>query len=329
MTRIIVCLLALVLSLQAKASETWAFQTVALVPSQAWETAGGAPNGAVFEPKVLPRTSCVILAAPCLGMWYSGGWGTCAAGYAETADLTGKTGWTKYTKNPIIGGGALGQATACRKNVYYENGTYWVYFQSQSTNVLYVTSSADGVTNLSAPAQVLTDVVNSFVWKEGSIYHMLYDFGVSTAPYAVYQTYGAVAAAPGGPWSKLNNGQSLPAFQTGGGATSYAPAIVLNGVRNYWTHQEPIGEWLPSDIFHGCEPVTASGILTVANDGLPIITHRVAENFDQVADMWPIDLQGIGTIFADEDNNKVNSSAPYAQISVWTASGPLASLSCP
>lgn len=310
-------------------AETWTFQSVALTPSQGWEYTPSNPFGSVLEPKVIQRSSgCLVVASPCLAMWYSGGWEKCAIGYAETVDLTGKTGWNKYSGNPIAGQNALGIAIACRKTVVEYGGNVYLIFSDSiggTSGNLWITHSANGVTSLTTPTKIISNgtydisLANSHVWLEGSRWRMVYEANTSSN----WQMFEATAPSISGPWSKLNLGQSNPIFQVTGGAYSGPFVTVLNGLRHVWTHQSPqFGTVLPSSIYHACDPTGFVG-LTVANGGNPVVSPR--SGFDQVADPWLLDLGGVGTLFADEDNNVT----PYAQISVWTTTGPLASLSCP
>lgn len=317
----------LLLSASYASAETWTFQGVALVPSQPWEYTPASPQGTVFEPKVLQRTSCLIVAAPCLGMWYSGGWEKCSAGYAETSDLSGKSGWVKYPANPIIGQGRLGLAIGCRKFVMQYGGLYYVYFvKSLSAGAgLYVTSSLDGVTNLAPPQLVLSSgpydtlLDNSFVWFENGVFTMLYD-SLTSSSSAPWQMFLATSPSPTGPFIKLNNAYYLSSFSINGGEYGGMSALRAGATLHVWTLNGAPNTYVPTDIYHFCD---LAGV-RVANGGAPIITHR-APAFDQAGDPWSIDLQGTGTIFADEDNN----TTPYAQISLWTMIGPLASSPCP
>lgn len=327
--KIFVFILSLFVMSCVWASETWNFGATALVPSQSWEFTPDAPSGTVFEPKVLQRSSCLIVAAPCLGMWYSGGWEKCSVGYAETTDLSGLSGWTKYPNNPIIGQGKLGYTEACRKSVFVYSGKYYTVFVGNAgSGSLYITSSADGVTSLATPTLLLspgtydTKLANSFMFVNGTKCKLFYDALTVSTP-SPWMDFSASGNCPSGPFTKDFGGNPLVTLQPDGASYGVPSIQKLNGIGNYWLLGNPTGSpYFPSDIYHACDLVL--GAVQFANGGLPTITHR-APTFDQAADPWALDLNGVGTIFADEDNN----TTPYAQISVWQTTGPLESLDCP
>lgn len=337
--RILAALVVLACSFAgAQAGETWNFAATVLTPSQPWEYTAANPLGSVFEPKVLKKqTGCLIGASPCLALWYSGAWDQCSVGYAESTDLTGKTPFVKYRGNPIIGqgNGPLIQGApptlGCRKTVFFYNGIYYIVFVGNATaGRLFVTWSADGVTALQSPAQGLlgpgpqnTANANSFMFQYNNQCWLLFD-SLTTNPNAAWQAFKAAGPCPLGPFIVVNGGNPLTSLQPAAGSYGVPAVMLLNGQLNYWLLGNP-SSWVPSDIYHECDPVGPLGA-RIGNGGLPIIAHR-GPAFDQAADPWPIDLD-VGTIFVDEDQNPPDG-APYAVISTWKTTGPLASISCP
>jgi len=185
----------------------------------------------------------------------------------------------------------------------------------------------DGVTRLSPAAQTLAPgtydlgLANSFMYQNGSMCRLFYD-SLTASPNAAWQVFSATGVCPNGPFVRDNNGLPLTTFQPKSGSYGVPSIQNLNGAPNYWNLANLSTSYIPSDIYHSCDLVL--GWVQFANSGNAIINHR-APAYDQVGDPWAMDLAGVGSIFADEENN----STPYAQISLWTTTGPLASLPCP
>lgn len=182
----------------------WVRQGTVLNATVAWE------SGNIAEPHVLSRvTNCKVVSSPCLGMWFSGGTFTGAPGigYAETADLTGATGWAKYASNPVL-------TNHYRPEVVHDGSTFYLFTESISTNQIDVYTSADtdglvwalGTANIIAKGsagQFDHDAAeNSTVINDGGTWKMIYEgrLGPTTAP--VYTCGVATASSPTGTWTK-------------------------------------------------------------------------------------------------------------------------------
>jgi len=208
-------------------------------------------------------------------------------------------------------------------------GVFINFVANAGAGTLYVVSTSDGVTNLSAAVLALTPgsvdlaIANTFMFQDHGKCKLFYDSRTSNS-IAFWQAFSATGNCPNGPFVKDNNGQPLTALQPMTGTYGVPTVLRLNGVANYWLLANVNTPYTPSDIYHLCDPLGVTGWAQVANGGQPIIVHR-SPAFDQAGDPWAMDLNGVGTIFADEENN----STPYAQISVWKTTGPLASISCP
>lgn len=321
---------ALTVALRA---ETWSAQTVVLTPSQSWEFSAGSPSGAVSQPSVLPRNSCLIVSSPCLAMWYSGGWEKCATGYAETADLSGASGWTKYSSNPIIGQTVAGFALACRaKTIVGPDGFYYIFFSvgiGAPGTSLYLAISSNGVA-FTAIKQVLFSSLspalnvpsNSYPFAIGSRWGLLYDDLVG----GVWVTFLATAANLDGPFIVDGRGRVV-SLQIPGGSHYGAPWVqIIDGVFHAWTLNSPTSG-LPTPIYHWCSANPFSGWQR-ANGGNPVVS-AIPSGYDQIGDPALVDgasiPNGASQMYIDNDNN----STGHTTIALVTTPGPLSVLFCP
>lgn len=327
-------LLFLYLSLTIAHAETWSEQTIVLMPSQAWEFSPGSPSGSVLQPSVLPRASCLIVASPCLAMWYSGGWEKCATGYAETTNLTGATGWTKYAANPIIGQGIQGFSIACRaKTIVGPDGLYYVFFTSgigaSGTN-LHLAISPDGV-SFSIIKQVLFPALspsvnvpsNSYPFPVGRRWGLLYDDLVS----GKWVTFLATATSLDSPFIVDGRGPVL-SLQIPGGNTYGAQWVkVISGVFHTWMINSPTSAVIPTPFYHWCSSTPFSGWQR-ANGGSPVVS-AIPSGYDQIGDPALVDgadvPSGVSQMYIDDDNN----STGHAVIALVTINATLSALSCP
>jgi hypothetical protein len=341
MLKIITIILPLICASNVFATENWNANKLAspvLTPTQAWE------GTATYEPRVLMRpTSCVLVAAPCIGIWYTGGWGTvnCFIGYAESPiNSTGAGGvtWTKHT-GPILGSGAGGvSGTACHKNVEQAaDGSYRIYFPSSATapSDMMVVSSPDGVTGFSTPTIAIAhdqwmqwSCCGNVVQLNGAWYYIL-----GTGSNGVYQVTFAVGPTFDGPWYKaLPYAYSpfpAPFAGTNGDFTPGQLYQVGTGFQT-WAFGAPHGN-APSYLYHACS--TVLWLWSVANGGNPVMTITMPWEGDQVADasMMPMRIQVGGTwydyVYLYYDG--VNNATGTASIGVSWYQGTMASLSCP
>jgi hypothetical protein len=227
----------------------------------AWE------NGACGEPTL-------IYEGGVLKMWYFGGWGAAAIGYATcSGDPTVPGNWTKYAGNPVLGQGGSGLATAAARPCIVKDGsTYYMYFSDGGvTSDLFLSTSSDGIT-WGAPATVLTHSSpahilswqNSMIWKQATgDWRMLVDAGKTTVigRNAWVMNY-ATATAAAGPWTVQGSGilstTHVDQFPLGIGRPCY---LGLSGGLHRMTYHVSYGNystvwyaasadlvnWLPSD----------------------------------------------------------------------------------
>ncbi len=177
---------ALLVACQPAARTGWSRATEPLLSAAAgWESTGGA---AVQEPNVLYESGT-------WKMWYTGGWGTEAVGYATaTGDPTVTANWTKYASNPVLGGGGSGYAgTVNCISVVHVGSTYYAYFRAASPYNLMVATSSDGITWGTPTTALAYNAVtwvngwaNTQVWNEGgTTWKMLAEGSSGTGTWAI------------------------------------------------------------------------------------------------------------------------------------------------
>lgn len=137
-------------------------------------TPGAGDDSNVLEPTVIYEGNAQILSGNVFKMWCTGGWSSPHINYYESVD--GKS-WTPYAGNPVL-------APAMRSTVLKVGSIYYLYAAPTDVGINQYTSS-DGVTWTLAHSAVMplgasgtwnsTNIANSFIWVEDSIWYMLYD----------------------------------------------------------------------------------------------------------------------------------------------------------
>jgi hypothetical protein len=303
-------------------TEGWTEPTTIIVPSQAWEFTANSLRGSVLEPSVLYDSSSGIYT-----MWYSGGCDKCATGTATSVD---GVNWTKNPANPVIGQGALGHPTACRNSVVRVNGEVYVYFANSTgatSGSIYVTHSADGVTNLAAPVPLLapgtadTNLANSWpvMLPDGKM-RFFYD---SLTASGTWEVFSALCAGPLGPCVK--DAGPLKSMQTGAGAYGGGSARLVGGRFDTYYLAGPNGAekgHVPTYIYHTCDAMAATA--SFGNGGNPLF--QLPAGFDQHGDPFAVDgPDGNARLYFDA----VDNPSGYAHIVMASRQGSLASVSCP
>lgn len=241
-----------------------------LSPSVAWE------ETAVYEPNVIYDSGWK--------MWYGGGWGNPAIGYATSSD--GIT-WTKYASNPVLGQGGSGIAgPALRNTVLKVGATYYLYYaDANPLGNIKVATSADGIawtvqgTALANNAATwATGFQNTAVTILNGVWYMLVDGYNGTTFELAYAT-----SADGLTFTLGNSGNQISSLQVAAGGTYGSPELLrLGGVWHAWYLAVNGTGNLPTDIYHA----TSSNLVAWTRSPTgPVLTHTgISPEVDQVAD---------------------------------------------
>lgn len=309
---------------QPQSTETWTRSaSPALVPSQTWEYSPGSQQGFVGEPSVLYDAQTGQYT-----MWYSGGWEKCATGVATSND--GIT-WVKNSANPILGQGKFGMPVSCRNFVHKHDGEVYIYFSNSTGDVpgtIYVTHSADGITNLSAPVPFMTpgskdlNLANSWMVFNGTKWKFFYD-SMTAAPANLWETFSATCDTPLGPCTKdagpLKGLQLTPKGVYGAGWVQ-----MQNGRYNTYFLASLDGH-LQTPVYHACD--AGAGTVTFGNHGNLVVDMQPGQ--DQTGDPFILD----GAAMPDQQSRMwvtdVYNPAGHATIGMATYPGPLSSINCP
>jgi hypothetical protein len=263
-------------------------QGAVLVPTVTWE------EGAVSEPTV-------IFDGGIFKMWYVAGWtGGVGIGYATSLD---GFVWTKqFLTGPIFGRMVGGFLYAAHPYVVKVGLTYYLYFSSHAyPATIYVATSADGFnfnTPVAAVAPGTNDVSpsNSFVWKEGATWYMIYDsFHTGLTGYGMF----LASSSDGVAWTKVAELTSLQFRGTVGGPT----VVKVGSTYHMWliATSDEGGYVLPSDVYYATS--TNRVDWTIQNDSYPILARQEDWEYDQLADPEVLEVGGNTFFYHDGLHN--------------------------
>lgn len=253
-------------------------------------------------------------------MWYRGGWGSEAIGYATSTD---GIAWTKYASNPVYGLGGSGEAAdVALPQVNKVGATYYLFavkhpFGIGGTNVSVVATSTDGIAWMTQSSSMTlpsgtTLWGNSTVWIEGgTTWYRLQEAGPS--PWQIY----LYTSTDGLTWNIGNSGNALSTLQIATGGMYGGPTFVIgssgeptptfDGLYQLWYHASPVSGNLPTNIYHATSldritwtRTSPSPVLTYAGSGFEV---------DQVADPSLVVGPGTAYLFYDGDNNPSSAAS--------------------
>ena len=282
----------------------WVRQGTILSGSQSWE------DNSLEEPKVLERTTgCQIVSSPCLAMWYTGGgWGISQLdiGYAETTDLTAKTGWTKYSSNPVITNHARGF-------VLLDSGTFYEFCVNQANGNMDLYTSTDGISWSLNTANIVsvgssgawddTAIDNSFVVNDSGTWDMIYEATNGIA----FQCGVATAPSLSGPWVK-NPGN--PVLGTSPGCSGPQLDIVSG---TYWvwggvaiiSASQGFGRWSATSLTGSYVENPPDSVQSFYNGAVfSAASSDEAPQPGGIADGYRLELSGSTYLFYSATNNE-------------------------
>lgn len=250
-------------------------------------------------------------------MWYRGGWGTEAIGYATSTD---GVSWTKYASNPVYGGGGSGEAASMAlPEVLLVGSTYYLFcvkhpFGIGGTNSQAVATSTDGIAwTTQAAAMTLpsgkTLWGNSTAWIEGSTWYRLQEAGPTAWEVYLY------TSTDGLTWTIANGGSALSTLQVAAGGMYGGPTFATKngqpvpqwgGLYHLWYHAAPASGNTPTNIYHATSPDKITWTQTSPN---PVLTYTGSGfEVDQVADPSIVVVGSTAYLFYDGNNNPAETA---------------------
>ncbi len=280
----------------------WSARQVILTPTLAWE------GVAVMQP-------CVLYEGGIFKMWYQGSTSS-ALGYATSSD---GINWSK-SSSPQIASGIV-----C-PNVIKVGSTYFLYYSNWTSPGIEVRYSSDGINwgasaaCFAVPPSGITNYGNSTVWKEGTQnWYMIFDT-LRTADNYWLPMY--ATSTDGLSWVVVNSPLTTLEVFSGGSAGSMhvnqADPKCGSGAYQGW-YLVDTGRIGNTNIYRAYSYDRQNWSIVTPN---PILTHTgTGWEITQIADPWPIEVNGVSYLFVDAVNSGV--SPQTAAIEVVTFNGTL------
>lgn len=283
-------------------------------PTAGWE------NGSTLEPDVHYESGTYK-------MWYTGGAGTQAIGYATcTSDPTIPANWTKYAGNPVLGQGGSGIAGAAGgSHVRKIAGTYNIWYRDDSGafggGTLFRSTSADGITWNAPTTAVASGAIagtggwgNSDLWFDGTSWWLFLEASISVGPtnqWAIYLMKNTSYSNDGG-WVAQNGGNPLTTLQVAGYNNGYGQGLSIaeiDGTDTFqigapyvlWCHASKATSPIASDIYHAYGTAPSFTTWTPASP-FDLVHNGSAFEFSQAADPNVLQVAGKSYLFFSGDN---------------------------
>lgn len=284
------------------------------------ETACWTDRRSILEPSGLVDWERYIVIEPTTPIWDGTQWVMFYTGHNRVNARLGRATssdlitWTKYAGNPIMGGGAGGEAgQASMSQAILKDGIWYLYYSTGYgiTGDGKVATSSDGITFSNPQVFILHDgqswydgVANKGIIIEDGVWKMLVEGNLDNI--TRYEV-GLATSTDGFTWS-LYSGNPLTSMQINTGIWAGARSIIKKGDYYHTWYQASFANLFPNNVAHA---VSTDLINWTVKGNYPAF-FREMESFtlgfaDQVADPIIMEYGGISYIFYDVDRNLANA----------------------